>query len=177
MLNEVLKGIQGLDNDMILKAKNRVDSLAKPLGSLGKLEDIAIRLSGITGNMFNNIDKKCVIIMSSDNGVEEEGVASAPQCLTLLQTKNFIKGINGVGTLAKTNGTDLIVFDVGINSDEVIEGVIDRKISKGTKNIYKEPAMTYEEAKKSLEIGIEAVKIAKEKGYKILGVGEMGIGN
>lgn len=177
MLNDVLKGIQGLDNDMILKAKNRVDSLAKPLGSLGKLEDIAIRLSGITGNMFNNIDKKCVIIMSSDNGVEEEGVASAPQCLTLLQTKNFIKGINGVGTLAKTNGTDLIVFDVGINSDEVIEGVIDRKISKGTKNIYKEPAMTYEDAKKSLEIGIEAVKIAKEKGYKILGVGEMGIGN
>lgn len=58
MLNEVLKGIEGLDNDMILKAKNRVDSLAKPLGSLGKLEDIAIRLSGITGNMFNNIDKK-----------------------------------------------------------------------------------------------------------------------
>ncbi len=58
MLNEVLKGIEGLDNDMIVKAKNRVDSLAKPLGSLGKLEDIAIRLSGITGNMFNNIDKK-----------------------------------------------------------------------------------------------------------------------
>ena len=61
MLNEVLKGIQGLDNDMIVKAKNRVDSLAKPLGSLGKLEDISIRLSGITGNMFNNIDKKGVI--------------------------------------------------------------------------------------------------------------------
>lgn len=177
MLNEVLKGIKGLDNDMILKAKNRVDSLAKPLGSLGKLEDIAIRLSGITGNMFNNIDKKCVIIMSSDNGVEEEGVASAPQCVTLLQTKNFIKGTTGVATLAKANGTDLMVFDVGINSDEIIEGVINRKISKGTKNIYKEPAMTYEEAKKSLEIGIEAVKIAKEKGYKILGVGEMGIGN
>ncbi|MDK0629595.1 nicotinate-nucleotide--dimethylbenzimidazole phosphoribosyltransferase [Clostridium perfringens] len=177
MLNEVLKGIQGLNNDMILKAKNRVDSLAKPLGSLGKLEDIAIRLSGITGNMFNNIDKKCVIIMSSDNGVEEEGVASAPQCVTLLQTKNFIKGTTGVATLAKANGTDLMVFDVGINSDEVVEGVINRKISKGTKNIYKEPAMTYEEAKKSLEIGIEAVKIAKEKGYKILGVGEMGIGN
>ena len=177
MLNEVLKGIEGLDNDMIVKAKNRVDSLAKPLGSLGKLEDIAIRLSGITGNMFNNIDKKCVIIMSSDNGVEEEGVASAPQCVTLLQTKNFIKGTTGVATLAKANGTDLMVFDVGINSDEVVEGVINRKISKGTKNIYKEPAMTYEEAKKSLEIGIEAVKIAKEKGYKILGVGEMGIGN
>ena len=157
MLNEVLKGIQGLDNDIIVKAKNRVDSLAKPLGSLGKLEDIAIRLSGITGNIFNNIDKKCVIIMSSDNGVEEEGVASAPQCVTLLQTKNFIKGTTGVATLAKANGIDLMVFDVGINSDEVVEGVINRK--------------------KSLEIGIEAVKIAKEKGYKILGVGEMGIGN
>lgn len=177
MLNEVLKGIKGIDEDITLKAKKRVDSLAKPLGSLGKLEDIAIRLSGITGNLFNEIDKKCVIIMSSDNGVVEEGVASAPQCVTLLQTKNFMRGNTGVATLAKANGTDLMVFDVGINSDEVIEGVINRKISKGTKNIYKEPAMTYEEAKRSLEIGVEAVKIAKEKGYKILGVGEMGIGN
>ena len=135
MLNEVLKGIQGLDNDMILKAKNRVDSLAKPLGSLGKLEDIAIRLSGITGNMFNNIDKKCVIIMSSDNGVEEEGVASAPQCVTLLQTKNFIKGTTGVATLAKANGTDLMVFDVGINSDEVVEGVINKILGVGEMGI------------------------------------------
>lgn len=177
MLDEVLRGIKDLDSDMIVKAKERVDSLAKPLGSLGKLEDIAIRLSGITGHMFNNIDKKCLIIMSSDNGVEEEGVASAPQCVTLLQTKNFIKGTTGVAALAKANGTDLLVFDVGINSDEVLDGVIDRKISKGTKNIYKEPAMTYKDAKKTLEIGIEAVKIAKDKGYKILGVGEMGIGN
>ena len=82
MLNEVLKGIEGLDNDMILKAKNRVDSLAKPLGSLGKLEDIAIRLSGITGNIFNDIDKKSVIKMYSDNPVEEEGLSSAPKFVT-----------------------------------------------------------------------------------------------
>lgn len=177
MLNEVLKGIKGIDEKAVLKAKERVDSLAKPLGSLGKLEDIAIRLAGITGNILNEVNKKCVIIMSSDNGVVEEGIASAPQCVTLLQTKNFIRGNTGVATLAKANGTDLLVFDVGINSDEVIEGVIDRKISKGTKNIYKEPAMTYDEAKKSLEIGIEATKIAKDRGYKILGVGEMGIGN
>lgn len=177
MLNNVLKGIRGLDENSMDKAKKRVDSLAKPLGSLGKLESIAIKLSGITGDIFNNIDKKCILIMSSDNGVVEEGVASAPQVVTLIQTKNFLKGTTGVATLSKVNNTDLMVFDVGINSDKIIEGVINKKISKGTKNIYKEPAMTYEDAIKSLEIGIEAVKMAKEEGYNILGVGEMGIGN
>lgn len=177
MINKYIEGIEPLNKEEIKKAKERVDSLAKPLGSLGKLEDIVIKLSGITGKLFNNIDKKCVIIMCSDNGVVEEGVASAPQYVTLAQTRNFIKGKTGVAAIAKTNNTDLIVVDVGINSDEKIEGVIDKKISKGTKNIYKEPAMTYEEAIKAIEIGVETVKLAKENGYKILGVGEMGIGN
>lgn len=177
MIKKIINEIKPLDYNTMEKAQKRVDSLAKPLGSLGKLEDIAVRLSGITGNIFNNIDKKCVIIMSSDNGVVEEGVASAPQYVTLAQTRNFIKGKTGVAAIAKTNGTDLLVVDVGINSEEKIDGVLDRKIRKSTNNIYKEEAMTYEEAIKAIEIGIESVKIAIEKGYKIIGVGEMGIGN
>lgn len=176
-MKKVLDGIQPLDKSAIDMAKNRVDSLAKPLGSLGTLEEIVIRLAGITGKLYNDINKKCVIIMSSDNGVVEEGVASAPQYVTLEQTKNFLRGKTGVASLSKTNGTDLIVVDVGINSEEKIDGVIDRKISKGTKNIFKEPAMSYDDAIKAINIGIETVKSAKDQGYDIIGVGEMGIGN
>lgn len=176
-MESVVNGIKPLDCSSIEKARNRVDSLAKPLGSLGTLESIVIKLAGITGKLFNNIDKKCVIIMSSDNGVVEEGVASAPQYVTLEQTKNFIKGKTGVAAISKTNDTKLMVFDVGINSDEKIEGVINRKINKGTKNIFKEAAMTYDEAIKAFNIGIEAASMAKEQNYDIIGVGEMGIGN
>lgn len=176
-MESIVKGIKPLDCLGIEKAKGRVDSLAKPLGSLGTLESIVIKLAGITGNLYNSIEKKCVIIMSSDNGVVEEGVASAPQYVTLEQTKNFIKGKTGVAALSKTNDTKLMVFDVGINTDEKIEGVIHRKINKSTKNIFKEPAMTYDEAIKAFNIGIEAASMAKDKNYDIIGVGEMGIGN
>lgn len=177
MLNKIISGIWPLDERAIYAAKRRVDSLAKPLGSLGYLEEIAVKLSGITGKIFNSSEKRCVIIMSSDNGVVDEGVASAPQYVTLEQTKNFVKGKTGVATLARSNNTDLMVIDIGINSDEKINGVIDRKISKGTKNIYKEPAMSYEDAINGINIGIEAVKKAKDDNYNIIGVGEMGIGN
>lgn len=177
MLDNIIREIEPLDTNIVEQAKKRVDSLAKPLGSLGRLEDIAIQVAGITGKIKNNINNKCVIIMSADNGVVEEGVASAPQYVTLAQTKNFIKGKTGVASIAKNNGTKLIVVDIGINSEEKINGVINRKISKGTKNLYKENPMSYEEAKRAIEIGIETVKNAKDDGYNIIGVGEMGIGN
>lgn len=177
MIKDIINNIEPINYEVIEMATKRVDSLAKPLGSLGKLEEIAIRLAGITGKLYNIIDKKCVIILSADNGVVDEGIASAPQYVTLAQTKNFIKGKTGVAAIAKANGTDLMVIDVGINSDEKIEGVIDRKIRKSTNNLYREPAMTYEEAIKAIEIGVEAVENAKANGYDIIGVGEMGIGN
>ncbi|MGL4336398.1 MAG: nicotinate-nucleotide--dimethylbenzimidazole phosphoribosyltransferase [Turicibacter sp.] len=177
MLNKIIDEIQPLNIETMEKAKQRVDSLAKPLGSLGELENLVVQLSGITGTIFNNIDKKCIIILSSDNGVVEEGVASAPQYVTLAQTKNFIRGKTGVAVLAAHNQTDLMVIDIGINSDEVIPGVIHQKISKGTKNIFKEAAMTYDQGIQAIEIGIEAAKRAHDEGYQIIGVGEMGIGN
>lgn len=176
-MESIINGIKPLNILAISNAKKRVDSLAKPLGSLGTLEDIVVKLAGITGELYNSIDRKCVIIMSSDNGVVEEGVASAPQYVTLEQTKNFIKGKTGVAALSKTNDTKLMVIDVGINSNEKLDGVIDRKISRGTKNIFIEPAMTYDEAVKAINIGIEAASMAKNDNYDIIGVGEMGIGN
>lgn len=178
--NEVfsfINNIEGVNEKAKETARERMNILAKPLGSLGKLEELAIKLSGITGKVKNRIDKKCIIILSSDNGVVEEGVASSPQYVTLAQTINFSKGLTGVAVLAKENSTDLIVVDIGVNCDGEIPGAINKKIRKGTYNIAKGEAMSYEEALKAIYIGIDLVRDVKEKGYDILGVGEMGIGN
>ena len=176
-LNKIINGIKDVDRETIKAADRRVTSLAKPLKSLGKLEEISIKLSGITGKVKNDINKKMVIIMCSDNGVVEEGVASAPQSVTLAQTINFTKGLTGVAVLAKANNAELMVIDVGINCDFKHPDVINRKIRKSTYNMAKGSAMSHEEAIQGLLIGIEAVKNAKDMHYEILGVGEMGIGN
>lgn len=177
LLKNIINNIEDVDISFIKKAKERMNSLAKPLNSLGELEEISIKLSGITKSIKNTLDKRAIIIMCSDNGVVEEGVSSCPQSVTLSQTINFTKGLTGVAVLAKANNTDLKVIDIGINCDFTHDSVINKKIRKSTNNIAKENAMTYEEAIEGILIGIEAVKNAKKEGYKILGVGEMGIGN
>jgi nicotinate-nucleotide--dimethylbenzimidazole phosphoribosyltransferase len=176
-LNNIINGIDAVNTEIIVQADKRMTSLAKPLKSLGKLEEIAIKISGITGVVRNTITKKMVIIMCSDNGIVEEGVSSAPQSVTLSQTINFTKGLTGVAVIAKSNNAELMVIDVGINCDFKHPKVVNKKIRKATYNIAKEAAMSYEEATRAMLIGIEAVKNAKDLGYEILGVGEMGIGN
>ena len=188
-LYKYLESISGADHVVADKAAKRMNQLAKPPGSLGKLEKIAVKFAGITGDIKNYIKKKAVIIMCADNGVYDEGISSTPQSVTMVQTMNFTRRITGVGALAKTNDTDLCVIDVGIKgnlpknliSDEMQmfldDRVIDRKIRKGTFNIAKGPAMTREEAIEAIGVGIEAVRMMKARDYQIIGVGEMGIGN
>ena len=177
VVENVIKNIDEIDYKAKEEARRRVDSLAKLLGSLGKLEDIAVKLSGVTGKIKNKIEKKCIVIFSADNGVVEEGIASAPQYVTLAQTINFSKGLTGVAVLAKENNTDLLVVDIGVDCEGEIPGAINRKIRRGTNNIAKEAAMTYDECVEGIYIGIDMAREAKKKGYDIIGVGEMGIGN
>ena len=176
-LNEYISQIKKPDREAMIRAKARLDNLAKPPGSLGKLEDIAVKLAGISGSMTFNADKRCVIIMSSDNGVVEEGIASAPQAVTYAQTLNFVRGITGVAVLAKQFNADLVVVDAGINADVDNPLVLNRKIRKSTWNIAKREAMTYNEAVRAILAGIETAIKAANDGYKLLGAGEMGIGN
>lgn len=177
LLLDTLKAISPLDHTAMEAAKARMDGLAKPPGSLGKLEEIAIHMAGITGKVKNAIDKKTVIILCSDNGVVKEGVSSAPQSVTLAQTINFTKGITGVAVLAKHCGAELMVIDVGINARFSHPKVIDRKIRMSTSNLAEGPAMSRSEARRAIAAGIEAAHKAVEDGAQILGVGEMGIGN
>ncbi|MGL5614947.1 MAG: nicotinate-nucleotide--dimethylbenzimidazole phosphoribosyltransferase [Sarcina sp.] len=176
-LDIFINGIEDINKEIKIKAEERVDNLAKPPKSLGELENIAVKIAAITGRVKNNINKKAVIIFSADNGVVEEGVASTPQIVTLTQTINFTKGKTGVAVFAKATGTDMKVYDLGINSDIIIENVKNKKIAKGTKNIAKGPAMTRKQCIEAIEIGIEAVKECKDENYDLIGLGEMGIGN
>ena len=176
-LREYISSIKETDQEAAVKARTRLDSLAKPPGSLGKLEDIAEKLSAISGEMYYDTKKRCVIVMSSDNGVIEEGVSVTPQSVTLAQTINFVRGLTGVAVIAKQFNTDLIVVDVGINADVDYPGIIDKKIRKSTWNIAKQEAMTYDEAVQAILIGIETAVQAVNDGYTLLGAGEMGVAN
>jgi nicotinate-nucleotide--dimethylbenzimidazole phosphoribosyltransferase len=159
------------------QALARQESLAKPPHSLGKLEDISVKLAGMTGRIYNPVDRRRVLIFASDNGIVEEGVASCPQSVTLSQTINFTRGLTGVAVLARHFHTELDVMDVGINADFHQSGVRDVKIAHGTQNFAKTHAMSREQADRALQIGIEAARRAAGDGIQIIGVGEMGIGN
>ena len=172
-----VNGIKTADKAAAEEALKRIDSLIKPIGSLGELENIAVKLSGITGKIHNKIQKKCVVVMSADNGICEEGVSTCPQSITIMQTINILKGIAGVSVLSRFANSDLRVVDIGINGDVEYNGLINRKIRKGTSNMAKGPAMSTEEAVKAIEAGIEIVNGLKKDGYDLLGTGEMGIGN
>lgn len=176
-LDITLKKIDSLDEVSINEAKQRLDRLIKPVGSLGKMEDICMQLAGIYGSKYFDTSKKVIIAFAGDHGVYEEGVAPDPQNITYLQFPNFAKGLCGVGTISKFVGCDVVAVDVGINCDHKLEGVIDRKIRKGTSNMAKGPAMTREEAIECLEIGIEMAEKYINEGYKVVGIGEMGICN
>ena len=176
-LLKYLKDIPGIDREAQAAARERLDSLIKPPYSLGKLEDIAAKLSGITGKIRNDFQKKCILVMCADNGVVDEGIASAPQGITFAMTGNFIKGVTGVAVLAKNSGADIKVYDVGINTNAIIPGVINRKIRKSTGNIKLGPAMSREDAVQTILTGADAVREARREGYELIGAGEMGIGN
>lgn len=191
-LASLIATVKPLDEEAMAKAKERQDYLAKPPGSLGKLEDISIKLAGITGEIYNSVEKQAIAVMCGDNGVVEEGVASAPQAVTLLQTVNMTRRITGVSALAKYFNFPLLVIDVGV-ADPVPEGlytddmvdenneisklIVNRRLANGTKNLAKESSMTREDALAAILIGIEAVESFKKAGIELFGVGEMGIGN
>ena len=177
LIYETLNKITPPDSAAMESARARQASLAKPPRSLGQLEEISIRIAGVTGKVFNRADKRRVLVFASDNGIVEEGVASAPQSVTLAQTVNIARGLTGVGVIARHYHTETDVIDLGINADFSHPGVRNEKIAYGTKNFAKEPAMTREQAERAVCVGIEAVQRARRDGMEIIGIGEMGIGN
>lgn len=177
MLFDILSKIESPNQQVLAEARKHLDSLAKPLGSLGKLEDIAAQIASIRGTVHPQISKKCTVIMASDHGIVEEGIACAPPEVTAIQTMNMLKDLTGICVMSKCNGADMRVVDIGVKVDLKHPKLIQRKIRYGTANFAKGPAMEREEAIKALEVGIEMVRDLTFEGYDLLGTGEMGIGN
>ncbi len=176
-LQEVIQGIRPADAQVIRAAEEYMDCLIKPLGSLGKLETMAIQMAGITGQVKNSPEKRCSIVMVADNGICEEGVSGSPQEITLMLAEHMAKGVCGMGTLSAYANADVKVVDLGIATEYENDAIYQRRIRRGTANFAKGPAMSREEAIRAMEVGIEMVEMAISEGCQILGTGEMGIGN
>lgn len=162
-------------SDIYNKVQKKWDSIAKPIDGLGSFEKLICKIGAIQNSTNINIDRKAVVVFCSDNGVVSEGVAQTDNSVTALVAENITKGISTVAKMAKTCGCDSFAVDVGIATE--VDNVINKNISRGTKNIAKEPAMTVDEAKKALQAGIDTISELKQKGYNIVALGEMGIGN
>ncbi|AFA48245.1 nicotinate-nucleotide--dimethylbenzimidazole phosphoribosyltransferase [Acetobacterium woodii] len=181
-LNQVIEATEPADPKWQQAARDHIEKLAIPPWSLGQLLVIGEQLSGIQRTIRPTVDKKMVITMAGDHGVVAEGVSAFPQEVTPQMVENFVKGGAGINILAKVAGAEVIVVDMGVAVDmpELVNNgaIIDCKIDYGTKNFYKEPAMTREQAIAALEAGINvAAKVIEEQGVNLLATGDMGIGN
>ncbi|MEG2016861.1 MAG: nicotinate-nucleotide--dimethylbenzimidazole phosphoribosyltransferase, partial [Clostridium sp.] len=153
-LKIMLNSIEGLDKAAMTAAKNYLDYLSKPIGSLGVLEDLVVKLSGIKGETIKKIDKKTIVVMCADNGIEREGVSSCPREVTAIVTQNIADGTTAVCKLCEYYNSDVELVDIGVDKNFDDPKIINKKINYGTRNMTKGPAMTREEAVKAIKIGI-----------------------
>jgi nicotinate-nucleotide--dimethylbenzimidazole phosphoribosyltransferase len=177
-INEVIASIQPLDEKAMRKAKMRQDNLTKPQGSLGQLESVSIQVVGMKRNSRPRMTHKVIFTLAGDHGVTQEGVSAYPSEVTPQMVYNFLRGGAGINVLARHVGARVVVADLGVATKmEEHRSLIDKKVAMGTQNMAKGPAMSREEAIRSIEAGIELVEEELSKGIDILGTGDMGIGN
>lgn len=167
--------IKKVSSEAMDEARAHIDRLAKPLGSLGRLEEYAIKLAGIRGYMGCAIRKSGVLVFAADNGIHEEGFSSVPQSVTAAQAVNIANGTSGVGVFAAQSGSEVWVYNVGMKETPASDAIKDICVRRGTANMTKGPAMTREECEKAFEEGFNAAR--KHTDCDILGIGEMGICN
>ncbi|MBI2850637.1 MAG: nicotinate-nucleotide--dimethylbenzimidazole phosphoribosyltransferase [Chloroflexi bacterium] len=177
-LTEIIKKIGPLDKKSMDEARARQDTLTKPQGALGRLEELSIQLAGIQGKPIPQITNKAVITMAGDHGVVAEKVGNWPQEVTAQMVANFLHGGAGINVIARQVGARVVVVDMGVAGQlKANPKLLSRKVAPGTKNMAAGPAMTREQAIKAIETGIEIVTDEVKKGLDIVGTGDMGIGN
>jgi nicotinate-nucleotide--dimethylbenzimidazole phosphoribosyltransferase len=160
------------------EAQRHLDCLTKPIGSLGKLEEVAARYVAWREEKTPVISGKAVYVFAADHGITDEGVSAYPRDVTPQMVYNFLNGGAAINVLARQAHSDVVVVDVGMDTDfQDIAGLEGRKIRRGTRNFAKEPAMTLDEVHAALKVGIELASEAKQQGRTLIALGEMGIGN
>jgi nicotinate-nucleotide--dimethylbenzimidazole phosphoribosyltransferase len=178
LLTDTIDKIKPLDNAAMAEARARQDQLTKPAGSLGRLEELSVRIAGIQGKAKPQIKDKAMITMAGDHGVVDEKVGNWPREVTAQMVENFLRGGAGINVLARQAGARIVFVDMGVASDlKPDPQLIVKKVDYGTKNMCLGPAMTGEQAVKAVEAGIEVVNSEAKKGLDIVGTGDMGIGN
>lgn len=178
ILKQTISSIVPVDWSLESEIRSHIDNLTKPIGSLGRLEDLAAHYCLITHTLKPSLGKKRIFTFAGDHGVAEEGVSAFPKKVTSQMVRNMLDGGAAVNVLAKHVGAEIYVIDIGVDDPlENAPGLIRRKIRAGTNNIAKGPAMTEEEAVRALEIGIDLVKEAHIQNVALIGTGEMGIAN
>lgn len=176
--HETIDRIQPTELRLLAQAQARLDRLTKPIGSLGRLEELAARYVMITGEMNPKVPRGAVYTFAADHGVTVEGVSAYPSAVTPQMVLNFLRGGAGVNVLARHVGTEVRVVDIGVAFDfESAPGLIQRKVMPGTKNLMVESAMSLAQAEQALHVGIELATEAAQEGIGLIGTGEMGIGN
>jgi nicotinate-nucleotide--dimethylbenzimidazole phosphoribosyltransferase len=177
-LDETLKQIWPLDRCRESAAQQCLDSLTKPQGSLGRIEELARRIAVIQGTVPPRLGRKLLFIFAADHGITEEGVSAYPREVTAQMTDNLLKGGAAINVLARHYGVDAEVVDVGVDYEFAAPGGLrNYKIRRGTANFAHGPAMTRNEAVRSVELGIELVRETAAESIFLLGAGDMGIGN
>ncbi len=179
-LQDIVKGIEPLDQEWIAKAGQRTAQLVMPTRALGRLHEISERLCGIQKTMQPSINRKAILVMAGDHGVVEEGVSAYPQEVTGAMVQTFLAGGAGINAIARHVTADVYVVDMGIMAE--LDGVdndrlIVHKIAPGTANFARGPAMSPKDAEQSILFGFQEASRLFQNGVEILGTGDMGIGN
>ena len=177
-INQAINSIKPLDERAMAEARMRQDNLTKPQGSMGQLEFLSIQVAGIKGDARPRIIHKVIFTLTGDHGVTRKGVSAYPSEVTPQMVYNFLRGGAAINVLARQVGARVIVADLGVASPlERHSQLKDKKVALGTRNMAEGPAMSREEAIRSIEAGMELVEEELTKGMDILGTGDMGIGN
>ena len=170
--------IQPLDTSLQPAIQQKIDNLNKPKGSLGRLEELALQVCLIQQTLSPSLAHPCHLLLGGDHGIEREGVSVSPREVTWQQMINFTRGGGGVNMFCRQHDFKLRIVDVGVDYDlSKVEGIIDRKIARGTKNFLYEPAMTEVEYDQAIQVGCDLVDDCIAEGCRVISVGEMGIGN
>ncbi|HXY09916.1 MAG TPA: nicotinate-nucleotide--dimethylbenzimidazole phosphoribosyltransferase [Terriglobales bacterium] len=178
ILHEMAGQVPALEPKWQERAVRHLDDLTKPIGSLGRLEEIAARLVCIQQKEILDCKNKTIFTLAADHGVSEEGVSAYPKAVTGQMVQNFLTGGAAINVLCRQFGIEVVVVDIGVDGRmDLAPGLVDRKVSNGTHNIARGPAMEEDELAAALRVGVELAASAAERGGALIGTGEMGIGN
>ena len=178
ILDSLITTIQPLDEPAMRSARARQNTLTKPPGSLGRLEELSIQLAGIKADPFPSVERKAVIVMAADHGVASEGVSAYPAEVTAQMVQNFLDGGAAINVLARMAEARVSVVDIGVAVEfGAVSGLIQRKVMCGTRSLAQGPAMTRQEAELALQVGVDVLNEEAAKGLDLVATGDMGIGN